>query len=152
VAGNRGSSITYSVDAHGNLRGHVVEGLGWVRADNGTVTRYRPGQTYLLGAAGPPKLTYAWPVADRALVPAADLEATAKLVCTVPRLKSLSLTAARKRLKQAGCATGKVRRPRRVAKHARLVVHAATPPTGTIAGKHTRIALTLVAGQAEHHR
>jgi hypothetical protein len=150
AGGVRGSSITYSVDRHGATYGHVVEGRGWMRPAGDTeVYHYRAGQTFILPVSGPARLTYNWPSADRALVPRADLKASAKLVCTVPKLKGLPLKAATKALKKSGCAIGRVIKPRHIARHAKLVVRRANPSTGATAAKHTKIKLTL--GAAARH-
>jgi len=46
----------------------------------------------------------------------------APIPCTVPKITGLSLVTATSRLKAAGCALGKVSRPKKVPKKAKLVV------------------------------
>lgn len=59
--------------------------------------------------------------------PAAFAEAVLKVTgppipCTVPKLSGLTLATATKKLKTAGCALGKVSKPRKVSKKAKLVI------------------------------
>lgn len=65
--------------------------------------------------------------------------------CKVPRLKGLSLAQAKRALKRAHCALGKVRQPRKP-KHGRLpalVVKSSKPGAGAVRAKGTKVALTL---------
>lgn len=65
--------------------------------------------------------------------------------CVVPRLKGLSLAKAKRALKRAHCALGKVRAPRKP-KHGRLpalVVKASSPGAGRSFTAGTRVTLTL---------
>jgi beta-lactam-binding protein with PASTA domain len=66
-------------------------------------------------------------------------------VCVVPKLRGKSLAAARRLLLRAGCAVGKVKRPRRP-RHGRLrplVVSAQSAKAGASVARGTKVRLTL---------
>ncbi len=68
--------------------------------------------------------------------------ATVVTRCRVPKLKGLTLAAAKKRLRKAGCALGKVKRPRGKALK-KLRVKKQSKKAGALVPKGTKIALTL---------
>jgi hypothetical protein len=69
--------------------------------------------------------------------------------CVVPRLRGLTLSSARRRLKAAGCALGKLRSPRT---RGRLVVRSSSPGAGAKLRLGARVALRMaLAPPARHH-
>ncbi len=63
--------------------------------------------------------------------------------CVVPKLKGMSLTSARAKLKRAGCRAGKVTKAR--AARGRLVVRSTTPKAGARTGAGTAVRIVLTA-------
>jgi hypothetical protein len=66
-----------------------------------------------------------------------------KVHCVVPKLKGLSLKAARHALSKAHCALGKVRRPKHVKRHQKLVVVAQSRKAHTRLARGTKIGVRL---------
>jgi hypothetical protein len=64
--------------------------------------------------------------------------------CVVPRLKGKTLAKARSALTVAHCALGKVTRPKRARRHAKLVVGSTKPTAGTKLPDGAKVALRLV--------
>jgi len=62
--------------------------------------------------------------------------------CTVPQLRNLTLAAATKKLTSAGCALGRVTKPKR-AGGKKLVVRSQSKPTGTALAAGAKINLAL---------
>ena len=69
--------------------------------------------------------------------------------CVVPRLRGLTLPSARRRLKAAGCALGKLRSPRT---RGRLVVRSSSPGAGAKLKLGARVALRMATAPAGRHR
>lgn len=71
--------------------------------------------------------------------------------CRVSHLRGLTLTSARRRLKAANCALGKVRSPHT---HRRLVVRSSSPPAGVSLklGARVNLRLTVAPARRHHHR
>jgi hypothetical protein len=75
----------------------------------------------------------------------------AAVLCVVPDLKTLTLTAATKALKKAHCALGTVKRPHgRAARRAATRVVAQSRKAGTRLAKSTRIGVTMGQPAAKH--
>jgi hypothetical protein len=72
----------------------------------------------------------------------AVLQVGAPTPCTVPQLSNLTLAAATKKLTSAGCALGKVTKPKRAGRK-KLVVRSQSEPAGTALGLGAKVNLTL---------
>lgn len=105
-----GSAIVFASDRDG------ARGLFSVPSGGGAVTRLTTGQDHDPNWGRTPK------------------------PCVVPRLKGITLAAARKRLDRAGCATGRVSR-RKKGRKGRVL--ASKPAAGRSVGAWTKVALTV---------
>ncbi|MCU0306935.1 MAG: hypothetical protein MUE51_04040 [Thermoleophilia bacterium] len=81
------------------------------------------------------------PAPTPVVAPRAGAPARARVVCRVPRLRGLTLPAARRALVRARCAVGPVR-PKAV--RGRTVVRAQRPAAGAVLPRGTRVAVVLV--------
>jgi len=81
--------------------------------------------------------------ADAAFTTAKPPAPKPRVSCHVPKLKGKTLAAARRALKKAHCALGKVHKPHHA--HGRLVVRRQSPSAGKVRRAGTRVAVTLRA-------
>jgi hypothetical protein len=89
AVGTRGSALTASVQPNGQVLYHVIEGTGFIKVVGKPEVDFPAGEGVLLDPDyGTYALTTAWPAADQALVPAAQMP---------PRLTGVRLTGAGKR-------------------------------------------------------
>ena len=82
------------------------------------------------------------------LPPAAFAEAVLKVgapptPCTVPKVRGLSLASATKKLKAAGCTLGKVSKPKRVSKRAKLIVRSQSVEPSVVLAPSFKVNLVL---------
>jgi hypothetical protein len=75
-----------------------------------------------------------------------------KVHCVVPKLKGLSLKAARRALRKAHCALGTVKRPKHVKRHQTLVVVAQSRKPHTRRARGTKISVRLGPAPKRKHR
>ena len=108
-----------------------------------TTYHYRVTLTTLDGAKSTADATFT--SAAVAPAPAAPSGGTKKPAarCVVPKLKGLTLTAARSKLTRAHCRLGTVRRPKRVARGATLVVKTQGPAAGRRLASGAKVQVTL---------